>query len=464
MDKRLLHLLALVALAVAVLTLATRASLASTTDVSPQAYLPLVAKAASSAAEAAWSLVGNAGTNPAVNFIGTTDGKPLAIQPGAGNVGIGTTSPTARLEVKGPNDPVIVANHTGTSGNPAIWLKQDGADKAFMWWDKTANRLNLGTPNIFSILSLGNDGNVGVGTTSPGARLEAKGPNDPLIVANHTGTSGNPAIWLKQDDVIGGSIWFNRSDGHLNIATATANPVLAMNGSNVAIGTAPWGGARLDVEGPTSYAIYGTSTAVQGTGIKGTAMNGSSAYGVWGESSSGYAGFFSGKVRVTGTLEKAGGSFKIDDPIDPANKYLSHSFVESPDMKNIYDGVVALDATGVAEVTMPAWFTALNQDFRYQLTAIGAPGPNLYIAEEIHENQFKIAGGTAGMKVSWQVTGIRHDAWANANRIPVEEDKPGVEKGSYLHPELFGQPASKSFERVTHPDTMRQLQATDSQP
>ena len=50
-----------------------------------------------------------------------------------------------------------------------------------------------------------------------------------------------------------------------------------------------------------------------------------------------------GKVKITGNLEKAGGSFKIDHPLDPANKYLYHSFVESPDMKNVYDGVVVLD-------------------------------------------------------------------------------------------------------------------------
>jgi hypothetical protein len=87
---------------------------------------------------------------------------------------------------------------------------------------------------------------------------------------------------------------------------------------------------------------------------------------------------------------------------------------------------------------MPDYFQALNSDFRYQLTAIGAPGPNLYIAEEISGNRFKIAGGKTGSKVSWQVTGIRQDAYAVAHRIKVEEDKPAQERGHYLHPELFG--------------------------
>ncbi len=127
-------------------------------------------------------------------------------------------------------------------------------------------------------------------------------------------------------------------------------------------------------------------------------------------------------------------------PLDPANKYLYHSFVESPDMKNIFDGVVRLDARSTALVRLPVWFEALNQDFRYQLTAIGGPGPNLSIAQDIHGYQFTIAGGTPGTKVSWQVTGIRHDPYANAHRIPVEEDKAPPERGKYLYPTEYGQP------------------------
>ncbi len=153
--------------------------------------------------------------------------------------------------------------------------------------------------------------------------------------------------------------------------------------------------------------------------------------------SGGANNFIAGNLNVGGNLAKAGGSFKIDHPLDPANKYLSHSFVESPDMMNIYNGVVTLDKRGEAWVQMPDYFEALNADFRYQLTAIGSPGPKLYIAQKVSGNRFKIAGGKHGMEVSWQVTGVRHDAWANEHRIPVEEVKQGEERGTYLHPELF---------------------------
>ena len=144
-----------------------------------------------------------------------------------------------------------------------------------------------------------------------------------------------------------------------------------------------------------------------------------------------------GHFSVGGTLSKAAGMFTIDHPLDPANKYLSHSFVESPDMKNVYDGVISLDENGQAWVRMPDWFEALNADFRYQLTAIGAPMPTLHIAEEISSGRFKIGGGLASGRVSWQVTGIRQDVYALAHRIRVEEEKPDLAKGSYLHPELY---------------------------
>lgn len=151
-----------------------------------------------------------------------------------------------------------------------------------------------------------------------------------------------------------------------------------------------------------------------------------------------------GNLNVTGTLSKTAGSFKIDHPLEPENKFLYHSFVESPDMMNIYNGVATLDAHGQTWIQMPDWFEALNMDFRYQLTAIGGPGPNLYIAREIKGNRFKIAGGSARGKVSWQVTGIRHDAYANAHRIPVQEVKPPAERGKYLYPDLFNRPESQS--------------------
>jgi hypothetical protein len=146
-----------------------------------------------------------------------------------------------------------------------------------------------------------------------------------------------------------------------------------------------------------------------------------------------------GSLDVTKTLTKPAGSFKIDHPLDPANKYLYHSFVESPDMKNIYDGTVTTDDGGLATVSLPDWFEALNRDFRYQLTVIGQFAQAI-VASEISNNQFSIRTDKPNVKVSWQVTGIRQDAFANAYRIQVETEKEPADRGHYLHPELFGAP------------------------
>jgi hypothetical protein len=186
--------------------------------------------------------------------------------------------------------------------------------------------------------------------------------------------------------------------------------------------------------------IYKNGFQVDGAEGHGLYVGRADRHGVCVHSAGGDAGYFGGNVTVTGNLSKSSGSFKIDHPLDPENQYLYHSLVESPDMMNVYNGNVTLDDNREAWITLPDWFEALNRDFRYQLTPIGGPGPNLYIAREIRDNRFQIAGGTPGLKVSWQVTGIRHDPYAEANRIPVEEEKPAEEQGTYLHPEAYGQP------------------------
>jgi hypothetical protein len=158
---------------------------------------------------------------------------------------------------------------------------------------------------------------------------------------------------------------------------------------------------------------------------------------------SGLAGNFRGDVDVSGNLSKAGGSFKIDHPQDPTGKYLQHGFVESPQMTNIYKGNVTLDASGAATVQLPDYFESVNRDFQYQLTAIGAAAPRLHVAEEVSNNTFRIAGGEPNMKVSWQITAVRDDAYARENRIQVVTEKPVDKQGTYRHPEAHAAPKSQ---------------------
>jgi len=219
---------------------------------------------------------------------------------------------------------------------------------------------------------------------------------------------------------------------------------------NVGIGTTTPTQGKLEVVTGSGDGVRGYSNSRDG--VSGSSNSSGLWAGVYGTNyGSGFAGYFSGKVHVTGELTAGTKTFKIDHPQDPANKYLIHSVIESPDMKNVYDGTIMLDDKGEALISMPSYFESLNRDFRYQLTAVGAPGPNLYISQKIAGNQFKIAGGTPNMEVSWQVTGIRKDAYANAHPIQVEQEKPANEKGLYLHPKEWGQPEDKGINQAQKP-------------
>jgi hypothetical protein len=202
--------------------------------------------------------------------------------------------------------------------------------------------------------------------------------------------------------------------------------------------------------GDGQYGVYGyDKSAGGGWGVFGYGNNGN---GVVAEnntdSSEVWALLVSGTSYFGGHMSKPSGSFQIDHPLDPAAKYLYHSFVESPDMMNVYNGTVVLDDDGQVTVELPDWFEALNRDYRYSLTALDRPAPELHISRRVADGKFSIAGGNAGQEVSWQVTGIRQDAWANAHRVPVEVDKREEDQGRYLHPELFGGEAITALSKL----------------
>lgn len=230
----------------------------------------------------------------------------------------------------------------------------------------------------------------------------------------------------------------------MNFATGRAGHFQISNSSNsgYAIFATTNGTGYAGFFATTNASSSGVVRAERGVGSFRQAILADADYGVLASNNDsntdGYAGYFIGRVHVTGNLS-AGGTkpFKIDHPLDPSNKYLYHFSVESPDVKNIYDGMVVLDSKGEAIVHLPNYFEALNREFRYQLTSIGSFS-YVYIAEEIKSNRFKIGGGKAGQKISWQVSGIRNDAFVQKNPPVVEEEKMGREKGRYLNPEAFG--------------------------
>lgn len=179
----------------------------------------------------------------------------------------------------------------------------------------------------------------------------------------------------------------------------------------------------------------------------GTATVPTTRYGVYGQASgatTNWAGYFNGNVNIIGSIAKGSGTFKIDHPLDPENKYLYHSFVESPDMMNIYNGNIVTDVQGYATVKLPDYFDALNKDFRYQLTVIGTFAQAI-VKEEISGNSFRIQTNEPNVKVSWQVTGVRQDKFAKAHPVVPEVEKEKENKGKYIHATEWGQPQTREI-------------------
>ena len=363
-----------------------------------------------------------------------------------GNIGIGTTTPTSLLTIRGMveitlgglkfpdgslqttafNANQVVRSLNGLTGDVQL------AAGANITITPSGNTLTIAATNALTGVT------HNATLTGNGTQASPLGVAVPLVLNGAGGISGI----IEATNTTTGAPGVLAQGGDSDSLISGGEGVIARGGdgnsSDGGEGVQAVGGAG---SGAGKFGGHGI-VAFAGSGLNGA--------------TSGLAGQFVGNVQVTGTLSKGGGSFKIDHPLDPENKYLSHSFVESPDMMNIYNGNVTTDDNGNAVIEMPDYFSALNRDFRYQLTVIGTFAQAI-VAEKVKGNRFRIKTNAPGVEVSWQVTGIRQDAWAGKNRIPVEEDKPERERGHYLHPEAFDQPEEKSVNWARDPELMQQL-------
>ena len=418
-----------------------------------------------------------------------------------GNVGIGTVSPQAKLDVDGA---LLVRRDRIRLEGPDFIIahapRGDGGRALVHEGDGTEERLLLNAYNDFAN-GTRVDGNLGIGT-NPQARLDVAGKvninsdtstgeralsviqtgDGSAVCAETPGEpSAQPAILARYAPNAAGGVTtvgdYAAIHAHSNASqnasglSATAYDTDASNGltgqgvvgvffhpsgaggNRGYLGTADDGvRGEQNVGSVENAGVYGVSTVEHGNGVVGIANNGSTAAGVYGWSTSGYAGWFSGKVHVQGALTSSDKQFKIDHPLDPENQYLSHASVESSEMKTFYDGVVTTDAGGYATIELPAWFDALNKDFRYQLTVVDDADSEDWVlakvTEEIADNRFTVRTSAPGAKVCWQVTGVRRDAWAQAHPLEVEQDKPEAERGLYLAPAEHGQPEEKAIDRA----------------
>jgi hypothetical protein len=337
-----------------------------------------------------------------------------AIKEDGGNVSIGST-PGSNIRLR-----VYYMPEDRNSANAIQAVLQPSKDPDDITTGSAVYALSQGKRGSNFGVHAGSFSNIGIGVFGQGLH-ETTDPNEK---SEGIGVKGNS---LSRNGI-----------GVEGVGVSTTGDNIGVRGesmSNTGVGVL----GEIATETGLTFGVKGINSGFTGRGILGHATHPSGVnFGVVGrtDSPNGFAGYFIGRVHVAGFLSKAGGAFKIDHPLDPENKYLSHSFVESPDMMNIYNGIVTLGKDGTAEVTLPDWFEALNREFRYQLTSIGDYAP-VFIAKKVQGNRFKIAGGKPGMEISWQLTGVRKDAYAEKYRIQVEEMKPQEARGKYLHPDAF---------------------------
>jgi hypothetical protein len=366
---------------------------------------------------------------------------------------LGTSIPSIGVIGEGGKAPIIV--HPGGGTAPAAGVYGVHNEAGYGVYGASISGVGVhGTsadnskPSVEGLHSGGGTGVQGTsasgtgvsGNSQRGTGVTGNSPNGPGVSGSSNqnigvyGTSDNPNL---------GSVW---GDSQINVGAGVVG-----NSTN---GYAIWGQSSTDpskLEGGGPYANVGVlGLADAGNGVLGYAGIGAAVAGV-ATDPQGFAGFFNGNVTVTGTIFKGSSNFRIDHPLDPANKYLSHAAVESDEMKNFYDGIVKLNRKGEAEVRLPRWFSSVNRELRYQLTSIGAAAPNLHVASALRDGKFRIAGGRPGLRICWQVTGIRSDKWARKNPLVVEAPKARHHRGKYLHPNLHGKKKEQAIGWIAVP-------------
>ena len=285
-----------------------------------------------------WSLAGNSNATTG-SKLGTTNAIPLRIQTNNtermyigtnGFVGIGTTSPQARLHIvdnvnlSGYFKPLRVYNPSLATGQH-VQLAFGKSNSTYNQGEinfnlvggagSANNTLSFGLYGQPTIITLQGTGNVGIGTSTPSAKLHVEGGSIYALYANTTGYYGVYAqgnsygMYGSSSDGIGVN-----GLGLYGVQGTSNNAAYGVYGSSSATYS---DNGSAGVFGTGYYGVYGSSDA--GEGVHGDGGNvgisgQGSTYGLYGEggtygiyasnyNSGGWAGYFSGNVYSTGTYQ-----------------------------------------------------------------------------------------------------------------------------------------------------------------
>lgn len=271
--------------------------------------------------------------------------------------------------------------------------------------------LHFYTGNSYAHATLTVNGNFGIGTDTPGARL-------------HVETS------------TGGAGVFRSFDANAGVVDSITAQSSSGNGAGIyASNSNPAGftqGVYAEVFSPEGVSVYGQNLVTNNAGVA-----------IYGDnpSSTGWAVYAAGRFGATGTK-----SFVIDHPLDPQNKVLLHYSSESPEPQNFYNGIVRTDERGYATITLPDYYEAINREPRYTLTVLDEGDSDSFVlakvVQKVKNGQFVIRTSAPEVEVSWEIKAVRNDRWVQVKGAPTEVEKTEAQKGKYLSPELYDQPES----------------------
>ncbi len=379
-----------------------------------------------------WDIAGYNNDNRAfehLNFYNSVNGDLMTIT-GQGNVGIGQFIPAARLHVVNASNPGIRSETiypAATLGSANIFSsnniyhtilsRHNTADPGYDEFAMPGGIMSFDSSDLFI-----SSGIIGL-----------NGSNTANSANGFYGLSGkgyNPNTYMYwATTYAGGQFW----GGDFGVAGAVwdASPVVNLTGiSNTKVGVIGW--VSMPNPAGTNASFYSLASTGGGTN---------------------YAAYLNGNVQVVGNFTATGvKAFRIDHPLDPANKFLNHFAIESPELQNVYNGNAKTDANGKVTVTLPSYFEAVNTDYKYQLTIVDETQFAMArVSKKINGNQFEIATSVPNIEVSWQVTAVRNDRAAQKYMMAAETDKKANEKGKYLDPDLYGQSPDKALMYVAPP-------------
>jgi len=413
-------------------------------------------------------------------------GDKVTIQNSTGNVGIGTSNPSEKLDVDGD----ININSAYKIGGAAV-LSVEGDDNTYVGQytgihnttgvDNTfvghlAGSFNTeGSSNTFVGLGAGTDNQTGNRNTFIGwyagyshqagdhnTFIGDQAGNNMLTGSNNTlvgqntgssiggsantliGRSAGQSCWGDSNVFIGHEAgFFELESNKLYIANGRYDSSVLIYGdfatSQVGIGTTSPSHTLDVVHDATHYAylagpnygveakgewVGGHFTGITSDGIRAySSSTGSTDGAVYAQNTAGNAGYFSGDVHITGTLTGGKVSLLCDHPLDPLNKTLLHHCIESPQALVVYKGKAHMSQDGSAMVQMPEYFVALTDEDEASINLTPVGKPFLTGAEWNSGYASFTIYGEPNREVFYTVYADRDDPVTNELYRPSIEDK-----------------------------------------